>query len=153
MTHCEYVPLSSLNSYKSEMVTALPQLYHPSVSTGVHQTVKSSMSLWCHSAFQSQHILEAVQQWHSNMCQGPISPDSHTWQHKVNYGSWWLLSSENSTQRFPSQISEPLLWEDQCWRAQSSSSTTSQLTNPSSLYTLLVWDAAQGSPPAWFLNM
>lgn len=31
------------------------------------------MSLWCHSAFQSQHILEAVQQWHSKMWQGPIS--------------------------------------------------------------------------------
>lgn len=62
-------------------------------------------------------------------------PDLHTWQHEVNHGSWWLLSSENSTQRYARQNSEPLLWEDQCWRAQSSSSTTSQLPNPSSLYT------------------
>lgn len=99
MTHCEYIPLSSLNFKKSEIVTALPQLYHPSVNTGIYQrTVKLPMSLWCHSAFRSQHILEAVQQWHSKMCQGPISTSltcalgSRMWIMAAESELWQLMA-------------------------------------------------------------
>lgn len=70
-------------------------------------------------------------------------PDLHSWQHKVNYGSWQLLSLR---EQHPG-THQPGSWASFVGGSGlegSFSSTTSQLTDPSSFYTIPVWDAAPG---------